>query len=732
MDTNRQMKNWNVDTSNQGMSLTPKNNKTKGWYEVCVNKKDANSDYQDLGVSLSIHAYRAVKTIPFTVTSEGLKTYFYVGDDVTCIDITSVANVEGNALNIEFRKCLTPYALYRMMSFISQRDKNNNNNPKRIYNKSYARFKRHGYEGFLQRLLKEYHRADTYILPENDMYQLWIHHNEKKSEELIQQRIQQLVFQPKISIVMATWRSQLTWLSLAIESVKKQSYVNWELCIADDASDDEKLVQFLQVLQNQDERIKVVFREERGHISLAQNSALAITTGDYVTFLDHDDLLADNALLSIVEELQINPSAKLLYSDEDKIGMDGRRTMPHFKSDWNPDLLLAQNYITHLMIADRQLVMEVNGFRAGVEGSQDHDLILRLTANLQKEQIVHIAKILYHWRIVDGSTALSANSKQYTSVAGIKALQDYFISNGDLKTKVALGLSPNTYRIRYALPQPAPLVSLLIPTKDKLELLKPCIRSILDKTDYSNYEILIINNGSVEKETLSSFESIQLENNRVKVIDYNYPFNYSAINNFAVEHAQGEVIGLINNDVEVINEDWLTELVSHACRPQVGCVGAKLYFSDGALQHAGVILGIGGVAGHSHKYFAQHAHGYFSRLEVVQNLSAVTGACLLVKKELYTLVGGLDEVNLKIAFNDVDFCLKVREAGYLNVWTPFAKLYHHESKSRGAEDTPEKQARFQQEVLWMQAKWGEKLKNDPYYNVNLTLDHEDFSVKLKT
>ena len=382
------------------------------------------------------------------------------------------------------------------------------------------------------------------------------------------------------------------------------------------------------------------------------------------------------------------------------------------------------------MIADRQLVMEVNGFRAGVEGSQDHDLILRLTANLQKEQIVHIAKILYHWRIVDGSTALSADSKQYTSVAGIKTLQDYFISNGNLETKVTLGLSPNTYRIRYALPQPAPLVSLLIPTKDKLELLKPCIRSILDKTDYSNYEILIINNGSVEKDTLSFFESIQLENNRVKVIDYNYPFNYSAINNFAAEHAQGEVIGLINNDVEVINEDWLTELVSHACRPQVGCVGAKLYFSDGALQHAGVILGIGGVAGHSHKYFAQHAHGYFSRLEVVQNLSAVTGACLLVKKELYTLVGGLDEVNLKIAFNDVDFCLKVREAGYLNVWTPFAKLYHHESKSRGAEDTPEKQARFQQEVLWMQAKWGEKLKNDPYYNVNLTLDHEDFSLRL--
>ncbi len=339
---------------------------------------------------------------------------------------------------------------------------------------------------------------------------------------------------------------------------------------------------------------------------------------------------------------------------------------------------------------------------------------------------MHIPRVLYHWRTIEGSTALASGEKSYTTDAGIKALRDYF-ANQQPGVEVDAGLVPNTYRVRYPIPEPAPLVSLLIPTRDRRSLTETAVRSILEKSTYTNFEILILDNGSVEADTLEFFRQIQLEDRRVKVLAYDFPFNYSAINNFGARHARGSVIGLVNNDVEVINPEWLTEMVSQCLRPEIGCVGAKLYYSNDTVQHGGVILGIGGVGGHSHKHFPRHHPGYFSRLLLTQSLSAVTAACLLIRKEIFEHVNGLDEENLHVAFNDVDFCLKVREAGYRNLWTPYAELYHYESISRGAEDSPEKIARFTREVNFMKSKWGKHLEVDPFYSKNLTKDREDFS-----
>ncbi|MFT7749332.1 UNVERIFIED_CONTAM: glycosyltransferase family 2 protein, partial [Escherichia coli] len=483
----------------------------------------------------------------------------------------------------------------------------------------------------------------------------------------------------------------------------------------------------LREYEAKDKRINVVYRQQNGHISAASNSALEIAKGDFVALLDHDDALPEHALLFMAQAICAQPETQILYSDEDKLNGRGERFDPHFKSDWNPDLFFSQNYVSHLGVYRRNLLQRIGGFRLGVEGSQDQDLLLRCLPHVQADQIVHIPRVLYHWRAIEGSTALASGEKSYTTDAGIKALRDYFATQ-QAGVEVDAGLVPNTYRVRYPIPEPAPLVSLLIPTRDRRSLTETAVRSILEKSTYTNFEILILDNGSVEAETLEFFREIQLEDRRVKVLAYDFPFNYSAINNFGARHAKGTVIGLVNNDIEVINPEWLTEMVSQCLRPEIGCVGAKLYYSNDTVQHAGVILSLGDVAGHSHKHFPRNHPGYFHRLSLVQTLSAVTAACLLIRKEIFDLVSGLDEKNLKVAFNDVDFCLKVREAGYRNLWTPYAELYHYESISRGAEDSPEKIARFTQEVNFMKAKWTDYLERDPFYSPNLTKNREDFSI----
>ncbi len=560
-------------------------------------------------------------------------------------------------------------------------------------------------------------------------YQDWIKKYETDSmphSDKVERDIKALYEKPVFSIVLPTYNTNIELLKKCLDSVTSQSYPFWELCIADDCSNDTRVKTFLQSYAEGEKRIKLKFRSENGHISASSNTALGMTTGDYVVLLDHDDELAQNALYYVALQLEETPEAKLIYSDEDKIDSDNQRCEPNFKPDWNQDLLYSQNYICHLTVYETDLIKSVGGFRVGVEGSQDHDLLLRCTDSLEKHEIVHIPRILYHWRKIEQSTASDGSAKGYTTQSGIKALKDYFKKRVP-GAQVKEGLLPNTYRVNYPVGSKAPLVSLLIPTRDQVEILSLCISSILEKTDYSNYEIIIIDNQSSKPETHEYFKEVS-KDQRVRVVKYNKPFNYSAINNFGVKKARGSIIGLVNNDIEVISSEWLDEMVTHANRPKIGCVGAKLYYANDQIQHAGVILGLGGVAGHSHKHADRDSLGYVRRLKVVQNMSAVTAACLLVKKEIFNEVNGLNENDLPVAFNDVDFCLRVREAGYRNLWTPYAELYHHESISRGFEDTPEKKARFSGEVAYMKDTWGDQLLNDPAYNPNLSKDTEDFSI----
>ena len=567
--------------------------------------------------------------------------------------------------------------------------------------------------------------------PGYNSYAEWLSRNEDPADgdghDFLRQ-ISTMKKPPVISVVMPVHNTKAEWLREAIDSVRGQIYPHWQLCIADDASTAPHVRDILEHYRALDSRIQIIYRPEGGHISAASNSALGLAAGDFVALLDHDDVLSEHALYHVTAALLKDPDAMILYSDEDKLAEDGSRTEPHFKSDWNPDLFFSQNYICHLCVIRRSILEKIGGFRLGVEGSQDHDLLLRCLPNVRDSQILHIPRILYHWRIHPQSTAKSSGGKSYTTDAALKALEDHLARHAP-QAKVEEGLVANTYRVRWPIPAPEPLVSLLIPTRDRRELIETAISSIREKSDYRNFEILILDNGSTDPDTLEYFARIPREDSRVRVVPYHHPFNYSAINNYGASQARGEVIGLINNDIEVISPGWLSEMVSHALRPEIGCVGAKLYYSNHTYQHCGVILGLGGVAGHSHKYFPPTHPGYFNRLLLIQNLSAVTAACLVLRKCVFEEVGGLDEKNLTVAFNDVDFCLKVREAGYRNLWTPYAELFHHESVSRGHEDSPEKVKRFQSEIHHMKEKWGDKLLWDPYYNENLTREREDFSLR---
>lgn len=535
-------------------------------------------------------------------------------------------------------------------------------------------------------------------------------------------------WQPRFSIVTPTYNTPPELLQACIDSVRAQHYPHWELCLADDASPDPRVRVLLQAAAAAEPRIRLVLRERNGHIVEASNSALARAGGDFVVLLDHDDTLAPQALQSVARALQARPQAQIVYSDEDKLDPQGQRCEPHFKPDFNPDLLYAQNYVSHLGVYRRSLVEAVGGFRPGFEGSQDHDLLLRCVARLQDPRdVLHVPEVLYHWRQVPGSTALRHDAKDYACEAGRRAVQAH---HDALHPGVQVSIvGPGLYRSLWPLPAELPRVSLIVPTRDGLDVLRTCIESLVERTAYPNYEILVVDNGSVEPDTLAYLAALpQRLGERVRVLHDPQPFNYAALNNAAVAQARGSLIGLINNDVEVIGSDWLDEMVRHALRPEIGCVGAKLYYPDDTVQHAGVILGIGGVADHAHKNFPRAASGYFGRLRVAHNVSAVTAAVLLVRRAVYEQVGGLDAEHLAVAFNDVDFCLKVMQAGYRNLWTPQAELYHHESKTRGADTAPDKRARLEREARFMLDRWGPLLRRDPFYNPNLSLSRRDFSL----
>lgn len=529
--------------------------------------------------------------------------------------------------------------------------------------------------------------------------------------------------QPTFSIVMPTFNTPVKWLKAAIDSVINQSYIKWELCIADDASTNIDTLNFLKSIN--EEKIKVSFNTVNGGISVASNAAIEMSIGEYIVLLDHDDELTVDALGELVKEIN-NSNADFIYSDEDKIDEKGNCTSPHFKPDFSSERLLSQNYICHLACIKKSLLQEVGPFRKGYEGSQDHDLFLRVTE--QAKLIKHIPKVLYHWRAIKGSTALNLNEKGYAFEAGRLAVESA-MQRRRIAGKVSHGIALGTYRVERDIIG-LPLVSIIIPFKDEPEVLNKCLDSIISKSSYNNYEIIAVSNNSVDDRPRKIVDGYKTKFVQIYYLEYNHPFNYSEINNFAVNTAKGEHIILLNNDIEIISPDWIESLLQFSQIENVGAVGAKLLYPNDTIQHAGVIVGINGVAGHSHKYFPADNYGYFGRLILNQNMSAVTAACLMVKKKLYNKINGLNEIDFKVAFNDIDFCLRLAEAGYSNIYTPYCIAYHHESLSRGYEDNEEKKGRFDKECENLKARHKKiLLEGDPFYNKNLTLEIENFSLK---
>ncbi|PIT99523.1 MAG: glycosyl transferase family 2 [Bdellovibrionales bacterium CG10_big_fil_rev_8_21_14_0_10_45_34] len=526
---------------------------------------------------------------------------------------------------------------------------------------------------------------------------------------------------PKISILTPTYNTELRVLKKMIQSVLDQTYTNWELCIADDNSPRPEVKEVIGEFAKRDARIRVCLRQENGHISKASNTALALATGEFVGLLDHDDELTPDALAEVVKVVQRQPNVDLIYSDEDKISKFGIRFDPHFKPDWDPELLLTQNYVCHFSVYRVSLVRDIGGFREGYEGSQDWDLLLRFSEKTAPEKIVHIPKVLYHWRAIEGSVASGSEQKPYAHMAARRAIQDYFYRN-QISAVSLPGYGPLT-KVRYEL-KSQPRVSLIVATKDRADLLERTIMGILSQRVYLNFEIVIVDNQSIEKDTLRLLESFS-KNPKIKIIKFDQPFNFSKIYNYGVRVSTGEVVGLLNNDLEFVDEAWLLELVSHVVRGGVGAVGPLLLYPDGKVQHAGIVLGMaGGVAGHIFKGSVASEPGYMGRIHCLRQVSAVTGACLFVTRRAYEEVGGLDEENLAVAYNDVDFCLKLTQAGYRNIYTPFTSVIHHESATRGFDTTPEKRVRLQRESEFMKSKWNGTLEKDPYHNKNLSLNRE--------
>jgi len=530
---------------------------------------------------------------------------------------------------------------------------------------------------------------------------------------------------PLISVIMPVYDADAGVLKKAIRSVQKQIYRNWELCIADDASTSAATRRVLERIN--DKRVKVRFLENNLNISGATNAAASMASGEYLAFMDNDDELADDALNAVAAALVDQPAAELLYSDEDFIRVDGHLDDPHFKTDYNPDLLLSHNYITHLLVMSRALFDRIGGLRGEYDGAQDYDLVLRGVE--QAERIVHLPKPVYHWRKSAGSTSLDPLAKRGGHDNARKALGAALQRRG-IEARVEDTPLPHFFRVRRAL-KGEPRVSVIVPFRDKPDLLRLCIESLLEKTTYSNWEVLGISNDSIGFRTIEEMERLRALDERVAFRELNEPFNFSRLVNFGAGHATGEHLVLLNNDIELVTPDWIEGLLEHSQRDEVAAVGAKLYYPNNRIQHAGLGIGLGGAAGHLHKNFRADSPGYFNRLNVIQNVSAVTGAMMMVAADKYRKLGGFDEEQFSVAYNDVDFCLRAREAGYLHVFTPFVEAYHHESLSRGYEDSAAKQQRFQRETENLRARHGEILeRGDPYYNPNFDQGRDDFQLEL--
>lgn len=563
----------------------------------------------------------------------------------------------------------------------------------------------------------------------DDAYIAWAReHDTPTAADLVALRESSRLFAvaPTISVVMPVFNTPPRLLEEAIRSILDQSYERWELCIADDASTLPHVRTMLERHAAADPRIKVRFRTSSGNISRASNTALEMATGEFVALLDHDDILPPQALHWVVEAVNRHPDAALIYSDEDKLDADGRRRDPYFKCDFNHELLLAQNMISHLGVYRRDLIVELGGFRSEYDGSQDHDLALRFVAAVPRSRIVHVPRVLYHWRAVPGSTAVSVEAKPHCLDASRRAVAAHLLQVGRGGTVEPAPEAPVFHRVRHPLPADRPLASIVICTRDHGEMLRAAVDSILKRSTYGRYDITIVDNGSRERATLRTLEYLA-GHDRITVIRHDCPFNYSRLNNLAVATTRGDLVCLLNNDVEVISPGWLEEMISLAIVPDVGVVGARLWYPDDTLQHGGVIIGVSGLAGHAHPRLPRGHAGHGGRAVLQQELAAVTGACLVVRRSVFDEVGGLDE-GLAVAFNDIDFCLRVRAAGYRNVWTPYAELMHRESASRGAEDTAAKRVRLFDEARYMRARWGDALDWDPHYSPHFSTHAADFTL----
>jgi GT2 family glycosyltransferase len=538
----------------------------------------------------------------------------------------------------------------------------------------------------------------------------------------IRNQVAMLADCPMISIVMPVYNTPEPYLRAAITSVRAQIYPYWELCIADDASPSPHVATILEQAAAADRRIRWVRRETNGHISAATNTALALASGEWVALMDHDDILPEHALFVLALEMTEHPDAQVIYSDEDRIDDNGLRSHPYFKPDFDPDLLLGQNVFNHLSAWRRELLQRLGGLRPGFEGSQDHDLALRAAAVVKPGQIRHISAILYHWRQASGSVSFSESDLASCADASRRAVREHLARCGVRADVVPAPLAPNYNRVIWPLPEPPPLVSIIVPTRDRTELLESCVDGLLNRTNYPAIEVLIVDNDSRSSEAHAYFARIE-QDKRVRVIAAPGPFNYSDLNNRAAAQARGEILLLLNNDIKMIDGGWLRELVSHAVRQDVGAVGAKLLYADGRLQHGGIVLGVGGVAGHYRVGERRNSAGPFGWLALTRTTSALTGACLALRRTVYEEVCGLDAQDLAVGFGDVDLCLRVQERGYRNVWTPAAELYHLESATRGLDLKGKNAERFRRETDVMLGRWGCVLQSDPCWNPNLSLDN---------
>ena len=578
-------------------------------------------------------------------------------------------------------------------------------------------------------------RLSERMEPEEVPYGPWYEEHRAKPEELERQRKQSLAWENfsggeesacVFSIAVPVFRTPAKFLCEMIESVRSQSFPFWELCLANADPEDREVAEILERYCREDRRIRVKNLKENKGISENTNAALAMARGEFVGLLDHDDLLAPDALYEMAARLEKDGGIDVFYTDEDKVTTDlSEHFQPHLKPDFNLDLLRSNNYICHFFVVRREIAERIGGFRPEFNGAQDYDFIFRCTE--QAEKIVHIPRILYHWRVHSASTADNPASKMYAYEAGKRAVEGNLERSG-VRGVVSLRQDYGFYDVHYPV-EGEPLVSILIPNKDQKETLMHCIHSVLETSTWKNLEILIIENNSEREETFACYRELE-KDPRIRILTYpGKTFNYSAINNFGVQQAKGEYLLFLNNDIEVITPDWIEQMLGNCQRPEVGIVGAKLYYPDNTIQHAGIIIGIGGIAGHAFLGLARAKSGYLHKASLQMDYSAVTAACMMMKAEAFRKAGGFEE-KLTVAFNDVDLCLRTVEQGWLVVYDPHVEMYHYESKSRGAEDSEEKLRRFQQEIEFMRTRWIRLLKDgDPNYNPNLTLSKWNYSLR---